>query len=607
MLALLIALLLPSPPPTGLTVEPIAPDTWVATDHDFHASRVLVARMPDATAVIVSSPFEDVNATRLLTWIRTHLEPARIVAINTHFHFDGTGGNAAFERAGVMTWSSDRTRDLVLAQGQRLKRLVWKGLTDPALRARMERFEPRPARQIFPFADGKTFDFGGERVVVAFPGEAHSSDNMVVWFPRRAILFGGCMIKPGDSLGYLGAANLKTWPAAVRALQRYGARIVVAGHARWGGPELLDRTLANAIAASPEVKAARAACRDEANWQACLRLVASGAPDGKPLMAGHWRRLCKPGEGLACDQLALYTDDAAERLKVQGWACEAGNGNACYALSMGLWTADPDRASASRERACALGHPDACEETTLLGGIEARRQAAEPLCAQGDPAGCHALGVALRQRYEGTGKADWAAARAAFETGCAKGHAASCGELGLLHFKGRGVPRGKAIAVEFYRKACAGDDPQGCDELGSAYRFGDGVSTDEAKAYGFVSKACRLGNVIACSSQGDMLTAGDGVRADPVAGAALRLDACRRGIDEACEVLIKAVIAETAAPARAAADALAERAAHDVAVRFNLRYSVAALQKRCDDGARIACALKTHLLAAVRAAKASKQ
>lgn len=367
MLALLAALLvapLAAPTPLGdqLSVDPVAPDTWVATDLAFHHSRVLVARMPDQTVVIVSSPFEDVGAGRLLAWIRAELKPARIVAINPHFHFDGTGGNAAFHRAGVETWSSDRTRALIEREGAALKRAVADGLKDRALKARIEAMGVAPATRTFPLEAGKTFDFGGERVEVRFPGEAHSPDNVVVWFPKRRILFGGCMIKPGDDLGYLGAANLTTWPEAARALERFGAQLVIPGHAKWGGPELIERTVQNALAASPEVKAARIACRDEANLQACLRLIALGAPDGKPLMAAHWRRLCAPGEGFACDQLALFTADVDERVKVQTWACDAGAGAACYALSLFFEGKDPTRARRLLERACTLENPNACAD-----------------------------------------------------------------------------------------------------------------------------------------------------------------------------------------------------------------------------------------------------
>lgn len=596
MLALLIALLAPptAAQPTAadpLLIEPLVDDTWIATDREFHDSKVLIARMPDGTAVIVSSPFEDVGATRLLTWIRKEIAPRRIVAINPHFHFDGTGGNAVFNRAGVSTWSSDLTRALIEREGLNLKRAVWKGQTDPGLRARMERMTPAAATHTFPLKTGKTFDFGGEKVIVSFPGEAHSPDNVVIDFPKRRILFGGCMIKPGKSLGYLGAANLSTWPHAMRALKRYHGYTVIAGHVKPGGYAYIERTLANAIAASPEVKAARKACVEDERWQSCLELVRAGAPDGKALMAAYWRSRCKPGVGMACDQLGLYTDDVAERVKVQTWACDGGAGMACYSLSLHYTGKDAAKAGEYRQRACALKNPDACEEVAIDRKLTADAEQAAGGCVTGDMPACHAQGEALRDARSGDRSADWAPVHAAFGKACDAGYAPSCRALGDLYGRGWGVAKSYADAAKLHTKACAGDDAEGCEELASLYAFGDGVQADDAKAYRLYTKACRLGNEYACSRQGDHLVRGKGVEADPARGTALRLKACRAKEESACETLAKQVTAATLPAAKAAVGVLREMAKDDVAVRFGMGYLWGAVRRQCEAGEAAACML----------------
>ena len=50
------------------------------------------------------------------------------------------------------------------------------------------------------------------------------------------------MIKP-KSLGYLGVANISNWPSAVRKLKKFDLTHVIAGHGKWGGPELIDKTI----------------------------------------------------------------------------------------------------------------------------------------------------------------------------------------------------------------------------------------------------------------------------------------------------------------------------------------------------------------------------
>lgn len=44
-------------------------------------------------------------------------------------------------------------------------------------------------------------------------------------------------------MGYLGDANLDTWPAALEVMRKFRPRLVIPGHAQPGGAQLLDHTL----------------------------------------------------------------------------------------------------------------------------------------------------------------------------------------------------------------------------------------------------------------------------------------------------------------------------------------------------------------------------
>lgn len=227
----------------NLRVSEIAPDTYVVTDRDYFWSNTLVARMPDGTVLLVSSPYENLGAATLLNWVRSELKPEKIVAVNTHFHLDGTGGNFVFREQGVETYASGLTIELQRTQSEAMIEDSLQYYENDALRQRVQDSETTPAEHSFDLDEGKLFDFGGEKVDLYFPGHAHSPDNLVVWFPKRHILFGGCIIKPGDSLGYLRDADVAGWGAAARKLELYAAEIVVPGHGQVGGPELLQRTI----------------------------------------------------------------------------------------------------------------------------------------------------------------------------------------------------------------------------------------------------------------------------------------------------------------------------------------------------------------------------
>jgi metallo-beta-lactamase class B len=233
-----------------LVVHRVARDAWVITHEPFHVSNVLVVRMADGSLVICSSPFETQGTRAMVAWLKETFHPARIVAINTHFHPDGTGGNEAYAEAGVETYASDETQKLLAARGVGLRDDAAAGLPDPALRPRVLKTRIVAAAHTFPARDGLALTIAGEPVRVVHPGPGHSADNVVVHFPQRDLLFGGCMIKAGDSIGNIADADLGRWEASVRALDALPARVVVPGHGPTGGRELLDNTISLVRAAS---------------------------------------------------------------------------------------------------------------------------------------------------------------------------------------------------------------------------------------------------------------------------------------------------------------------------------------------------------------------
>jgi glyoxylase-like metal-dependent hydrolase (beta-lactamase superfamily II) len=226
-----------------LAVRRIAPGAYVVTHEPAFSSNILLVHMRDGTLVVCSSPL-DTEATRtLLRWIRKALAPGRIVAINPHYHPDGTAGNEAYAEAGVETWAAERTQRLLAEHGARVRDESARALGDAGLAARVRATRITPAAHTIAGSDPFTLEFGGEKVVVIQPGPAHSSDNVVVHFPAQGILFGGCMVKAGRSIGNTLDADLGHWEAAARSLQGLDARFVVPGHGAVGGMEMLDNTI----------------------------------------------------------------------------------------------------------------------------------------------------------------------------------------------------------------------------------------------------------------------------------------------------------------------------------------------------------------------------
>jgi metallo-beta-lactamase class B len=224
-----------------LSVRSLAIDTYLVVHEPFVSANVLVAKMPDGTVVICSSPVETEASRALVAWVKRTLKPTRIIAINTHFHPDGTGGNDAYREHGVETYASTLTQRLLKEKGVPMLAESAKSF-EGTERERILATKIALASHTFDEKVGLAFRFGDEEVRVVYPGAAHSPDNVLVFFPARGILFGGCMIKGSQSVGYIGDADLEHWEAAVEIARGLGARVVIPGHGPVGGPELFDLT-----------------------------------------------------------------------------------------------------------------------------------------------------------------------------------------------------------------------------------------------------------------------------------------------------------------------------------------------------------------------------
>jgi metallo-beta-lactamase class B len=165
----------------------------------------------------------------ILAFGDTHLKEKWALAVITHFHVDRSGGLAALAERQIPVQAAPKTLEL-LAQSQ-------------------------PALASLP-AIAFTEQTGDEEsYALFFPGAGHSQDNIVVWFPKQKVLFGGCFVKEmaAPSLGFTADADLERWPAAIAAVERryQDVRLVVPGHGQPGPAALLAHTRALLAAQTP--------------------------------------------------------------------------------------------------------------------------------------------------------------------------------------------------------------------------------------------------------------------------------------------------------------------------------------------------------------------
>lgn len=134
-----------------------------------------------------------------------------IAVFATHSHDDRAGDLSFYNDLNIPTYATSLTNSKLKKEGK--------------------------ATSKFEIELGKTYKFGTEKFVVEYFGEGHTSDNVVVWFPKYKVLNGGCLIKGADAvnLGYIGEANVAEWPKTVQKLVAKHPKIkqVIPGHDNW--------------------------------------------------------------------------------------------------------------------------------------------------------------------------------------------------------------------------------------------------------------------------------------------------------------------------------------------------------------------------------------
>jgi rhamnogalacturonan endolyase len=171
--------------------------------------------------VLINTPPDEEQTSKLIDSIEARHRQKVVLCVATHFHKDGTGGFALLRQKGIKTYSSFRTQQLCIEKKEHPSEFYFNGDT--------------------------SFTVGNHVLQTFYPGEGHTSDNIVVWFDREKILAGGCLVKSTEAgdLGYLGDANTHQWAASIRNLIRHfpAPRYIIPGHQGWAGTGSLTHTL----------------------------------------------------------------------------------------------------------------------------------------------------------------------------------------------------------------------------------------------------------------------------------------------------------------------------------------------------------------------------
>lgn len=212
---------------TKLRILPLLGDFYVyTTQRDIGDGYMFPSNgmylVTNAGIVLFDTPFDTTQFQPLLDSIAIKHKQKVIMVIATHYHDDRTAGLEFYRNKGIQTYSSRLTYNLCKEYGEK--------------------------QAEFYFENDTTFNVGGYLFQTFYPGEGHSKDNIVVWFEKDKILYGGCLVKSIENvgLGNLADANLEGWaPSVKKLIKKYPhPAFVIPGHFNWSaGNSALKHTL----------------------------------------------------------------------------------------------------------------------------------------------------------------------------------------------------------------------------------------------------------------------------------------------------------------------------------------------------------------------------
>ena len=181
----------------------------------------------DKGVAVVDTQVNQMMARRLLKAIRTITDKPILYAINTHYHWDHTNGNAIFHGTGATVVAREMTKDFIVNRAPRQEAFL-----------RSRGFTLGDA----PFLPQKTFkheielDLGNQPLHLVHLGKAETDDASAIRIPAEACIVSGDTVMTG-SFPIFGQPVMNEglmanhdWINTIRELRTYTPKHVLPGH-----------------------------------------------------------------------------------------------------------------------------------------------------------------------------------------------------------------------------------------------------------------------------------------------------------------------------------------------------------------------------------------
>lgn len=208
-----------------LKIEHLTGNYYIYTTYNDYGGKPFPSNglylVTDEGVVIIDTPWNETQFQPLLDSIEKRHHQKAVLCISTHYHSDRTAGLDYFKSKGIKTYSSALTKKLC------------------------EKYKEKQAA--FTFKNDTLFNIGGYKIETFYPGKGHTKDNIVIWFEKGKILYGGCFLKSTESptLGNLSDADVKAWPKSLSKVIRKFPHVqfTIPGHQKWDDNKSINHTL----------------------------------------------------------------------------------------------------------------------------------------------------------------------------------------------------------------------------------------------------------------------------------------------------------------------------------------------------------------------------
>lgn len=212
-----------------LKITHLTGDFYIYTTYNtYEQSRVPANGMYLVTSdgvALFDTPWDTTQFQPLLDSIWQRHKQKITLCFATHWHSDKTAGLEYYRQQGIKTYTTVQTDEL--SRKNNKKRAEFLMTKDTVFRLAQYSFE------------------------TYYPGEGHTTDNIIIWFKKQKVLYGGCLIKGAadKNLGNLSDANVNEYAATLENVRRKckNPRFIIVAHSDWNSLNSLNHSLKMAL------------------------------------------------------------------------------------------------------------------------------------------------------------------------------------------------------------------------------------------------------------------------------------------------------------------------------------------------------------------------